>query len=93
MLIFMPFAIMGKIVVFDLNTHSKFDNSLKVLKTHSNFWCRGVNNKHHAAERWDFEFGFQTSGTNLKSHSASPREFSNFPVGFQPNSKTRLSAA
>ena len=22
--------------------------------------CRGVNNKHHAAERWDLEFVFQT---------------------------------
>ena len=28
------------------------------LKTHSNFWCRGVNNKHHAAESWDMKFEF-----------------------------------
>ena len=61
----------GKIVVFD----SKFVNSLKILKTHSIFWSRGVNNKHHAAERWDLEFGFQTPWS-LKAHSASPRKFS-----------------
>ena len=30
-----------------------------MLKNHSIFWCRGVNNKHDAAERWDLEFGFQ----------------------------------
>ena len=51
--------VFGKVVVFDSNNHSKFENSLKILKTHPNFWCRGVNNKHHTAERWDLEFGFQ----------------------------------
>ena len=29
--------VFGKIVVFASNTHSKFQNSLKILKTHSNF--------------------------------------------------------
>ena len=52
--------VFGKIVVFDSNTHSKFENSLKILKTHSNLWCRGASNKHHAAERWDLEFGFRS---------------------------------
>ena len=49
-----------KSVVSDSNTHSKFETSLKILKTHTNFWCRGINNKHHAVEMWDLEFGFQT---------------------------------
>ena len=35
--------VFGKVVVFASNTHSKFQNSLKILKTHSNFWCRDVN--------------------------------------------------
>ena len=39
---------------FGHKTHSKLENSLKILKTHSNFWCR------HAAEGWDLEFDFQT---------------------------------
>ena len=33
------------------------------------------------------EFGFQTPLKNLKSHSAAPREISNFSVVFEPNSK------
>ena len=33
------------------------------------------------------EFGFQTPQKNLKFHSASPREISNFSVVFEPNSK------
>ena len=40
----------GKIVVFTSNTYLRFENSLKILKTHLNFWCHGVNNKHHAAK-------------------------------------------
>ena len=31
------------------------DRGVKILKT---FWCRGVNNKHHAAESWDMKFEF-----------------------------------
>ena len=35
----------------------------------------------------NLEFGFQTPQKNLKFHSASPREISNFSVVFEPNSK------
>ena len=48
------------------NTHSKFENSLKILKTCSNFWCPGVITKHRAVERSDLEFGPNTT-ENLKT--------------------------
>ena len=32
------------------------------MKTRSNFWCHSVNNKHHTAERWNFEFEFRHQG-------------------------------
>ena len=40
-------------MVFDSNTHSKFEKSLKILKTCSNFWCCGVNNKHPTSPQRD----------------------------------------
>ena len=55
--------------------------------------CRGVNNKHHAAERWDLEFVFQTpqkvfSNTTkklfIKNHIIRfPSVQSNILVGFK----------
>ena len=36
---FYEFVAFGRIVVFDSNTHPKFENSLKILTTLSNFWC------------------------------------------------------
>ena len=53
---------------------------------------RGVNRKHHPAERCDLRFGFQSARKNLKSHSAAPRVISNFSVRFEPNLKSHLSA-
>ena len=58
-------------MVFDSNTQTKFENSLKIFKTHSNFGCRGVNIKHHAAEEWDLEFGFQTPQKKFENLLAS----------------------
>ena len=49
-------------------------SSTNVRRTFGETWgswsgsCRGVNSKHHAAERWDLEFGFQTPLKNLKTH-------------------------
>ena len=40
--------------------HTKFE-------THSNFWYRCVNNKHHAGERWDWEFGFETPRKKIEN--------------------------
>ena len=76
-----------------------FDSSTQNLKTHSNFWCRGVNNKHHARRGgiWNLAFKHhwkiwkltEIFENSLKNFS----EFSNFLVVFQPNSKSHLSAA
>ena len=33
---------------------------------------RGVNRKHHPAERCDLRFGFQSARKNLKSNEAQP---------------------
>ena len=49
-----------------------------MLKSHSKFWCRGANNKHHA--------GFQTQRKKLKTHSAMPHEFLILSVVFEPYS-------
>ena len=54
----------------NLKNHSKFGKLTQICS-------RGVNNKHHAGERWDLEFGFQTPQKNLKTHSAPPHEFWN----------------
>ena len=37
-------------------------HALKILKTHSNFCCRGVNSKRHAAEWWVLEYEDILSG-------------------------------
>ena len=61
-----PLSVQISASEFKPNSGVWLKRSLKILKwtqhlkTQSNFWCRGVNNKHHAAERWDLEFGFQT---------------------------------
>ena len=39
------------------------------MKTRSNFWCHSVNNKHHTAERWNFEFAFKHKGKIQNSTS------------------------
>ena len=57
--------------------------------------CRGVNSKHHAAERLDLEFGFQTPRKNFKTRWKIWKnfgEFCNFSVVFEPNSKSHISA-
>ena len=39
------------------------------VKAHSARGGRGVNRKHHPAERGDLRFGFQSARKNLKSHA------------------------
>ena len=50
---------------------------------------RGASNKHHAAERWELEFGFQTQ---QKIFSNTSKKLKIFAVVFEPISKSHLSA-
>ena len=67
----------NKFSICDLHSHSRRDQWNYVVVLIANTLLRRV------------EFGIWLSNTteNLKSHSASPREISNFSVVFEPNSK------
>ena len=52
----------------DFSKHLFFLQSNTVVANQPSGSCRGVNSKHHAAERWDLKFGFQTQLKNVKTH-------------------------
>ena len=59
---------MGWLKHHDFSKHLFFLRSNTVVANQPSGSCRGANSKHHAAERCDLEFGFQTPLKNVKTH-------------------------